>query len=51
MNASPANETTATPSWTVGGITVHRIDEVLLSPATGPWLLPDATTSAGTRGT
>ncbi|MFG3551468.1 MBL fold metallo-hydrolase [Streptomyces sp. NPDC047725] len=31
------------PSWTVGDITVHRIDEVPLPPATGPWLLPDAT--------
>lgn len=31
------------PSWTVGDITVHRVDEVLLPPATGPWLLPDAT--------
>ncbi|MEV0087944.1 MBL fold metallo-hydrolase [Saccharopolyspora sp. NPDC050642] len=35
------NEPAAT--WTVGGTTVHRIDEVLLPPATGPWLLPDAT--------
>lgn len=43
MNTSPADETTATPAWTVGGITVHRIDEVPLPPATGPWLLPDAT--------
>ena len=32
------------PSWTVGDVTVHRIDEVLLPPATGPWLLPGATT-------
>ncbi|MFD0312857.1 MBL fold metallo-hydrolase [Streptomyces flavalbus] len=31
------------PSWTVGGITVHRVDELPLPPATGPWLLPDAT--------
>ncbi|MEV5429281.1 MBL fold metallo-hydrolase [Streptomyces sp. NPDC052701] len=31
------------PSWTVGGITVHRIDETALPPATGPWLLPEAT--------
>ncbi|MGW0819432.1 MBL fold metallo-hydrolase [Streptomyces viridiviolaceus] len=44
MNTSPAIETTATPSWTVGAVTVHRIDEVLLPPATGSWLLPDATT-------
>jgi glyoxylase-like metal-dependent hydrolase (beta-lactamase superfamily II) len=34
----------APPSWTVGEVTVHRIDEVLLPPGTGPWLLPDATT-------
>ncbi|SFJ28777.1 Glyoxylase, beta-lactamase superfamily II [Amycolatopsis sacchari] len=31
------------PSWTVGEFTVHRIDEVSLPPATGPWLLPTAT--------
>ncbi|OCC12314.1 MBL fold metallo-hydrolase [Streptomyces sp. PTY087I2] len=31
------------PSWTVGDVTVHRIDEILLPPSTGPWLLPDAT--------
>ncbi|MFF1738399.1 MBL fold metallo-hydrolase [Streptomyces mirabilis] len=43
MNASPANETPTIPSWTVGDVTVHRIDEILLPPATGPWLLPDAT--------
>ncbi|MEU5512981.1 MBL fold metallo-hydrolase [Streptomyces griseoaurantiacus] len=34
---------TPIPSWTVGDITVHRIDEIPLPPATGPWLLPDAT--------
>ncbi|MGW1169459.1 MBL fold metallo-hydrolase [Streptomyces sp. NPDC002550] len=39
MRTSPA----PVPSWTVGDITVHRIDEILLPPATGPWLLPDAT--------
>ncbi|MER6565700.1 MBL fold metallo-hydrolase [Streptomyces sp. NPDC001093] len=39
MRTSPA----PVPSWTVGDITVHRIDETLLPPATGPWLLPDAT--------
>jgi glyoxylase-like metal-dependent hydrolase (beta-lactamase superfamily II) len=27
----------------VGDVTVHRIDEIPLPPATGPWLLPDAT--------
>lgn len=32
------------PSWSVGDVTVHCIDEVLLPPATGPWLLPGATT-------
>ncbi|ATL25149.1 MBL fold metallo-hydrolase [Streptomyces formicae] len=31
------------PYWTVGDITVHRIDETPLPPGTGPWLLPDAT--------
>ncbi|OKK16246.1 beta-lactamase [Streptomyces sp. CB00455] len=41
MHTSPA--ATPVPSWTVGGVTVHRIDEVALPPATGPWLLPDAT--------
>ncbi|MEV0279139.1 MBL fold metallo-hydrolase [Streptomyces sp. NPDC050610] len=40
MNTSPAP---LIPSWTVGGVTVHRVDEVPLPPATGPWLLPDAT--------
>ncbi|KDN76009.1 beta-lactamase [Streptomyces olindensis] len=44
MNTPPAVETTAIPSWTTGAVTVHRIDEVLLPPATGRWLLPDATT-------
>ncbi|MET8750259.1 MBL fold metallo-hydrolase [Streptomyces sp. NPDC004667] len=44
MNASPTDRTNAIPSWTVGAVTVHRIDEVPLPPATGPWLLPDATT-------
>ncbi|MFJ8282520.1 MBL fold metallo-hydrolase [Streptomyces griseoviridis] len=34
---------TAAPCWTVGDVTVHRVDEVLLPPATGPWLLPGAT--------
>ncbi|MFJ9789622.1 MBL fold metallo-hydrolase [Streptomyces globosus] len=36
--------TATAPAWTVGDdITVHRIDETLLPPATGPWLLPAAT--------
>ncbi|MFE6352912.1 MBL fold metallo-hydrolase [Streptomyces rochei] len=38
-----------TPSWTVGHTTVHRIDETLLPPATGPWLLPGATPEVVTR--
>ncbi|ARZ71831.1 beta-lactamase [Streptomyces albireticuli] len=29
--------------WTVGDITVHRVDEIPLPPETGPWLLPAAT--------
>ncbi|MEU1407929.1 MBL fold metallo-hydrolase [Streptomyces sp. NPDC005728] len=40
MRTSPA---ATAPSWTVGDVTVHRVDEVVLPPATGPWLLPDAT--------
>ncbi|MFJ7995915.1 MBL fold metallo-hydrolase [Streptomyces sp. NPDC096310] len=40
MRTPPA---TPLPSWTVGDLTVHRVDEVALPPATGPWLLPDAT--------
>ncbi|MFB7509155.1 MBL fold metallo-hydrolase [Streptomyces broussonetiae] len=43
MSTPPATAPTATPSWTVGDVTVHRIDEVPLPPATGPWLLPGAT--------
>jgi glyoxylase-like metal-dependent hydrolase (beta-lactamase superfamily II) len=43
MSTPPASTVTAAPSWTVGDITVHRIDEILLPPATGPWLLPGAT--------
>lgn len=34
---------TAVPSWTVGDVTVHRVDEAPLPPATGAWLLPGAT--------
>ncbi|MEV5703949.1 MBL fold metallo-hydrolase [Actinoallomurus sp. NPDC052274] len=45
MQNSPA---TPIPSWTVGDVTVHRVDEVLLPPATGPWLLPDATSEVVT---
>ncbi|MFI1838464.1 MBL fold metallo-hydrolase [Streptomyces olivaceoviridis] len=43
MSTAPAPDPAAAPSWTVGDVAVHRIDEVLLPPATGPWLLPDAT--------
>ncbi|MFF4397467.1 MBL fold metallo-hydrolase [Streptomyces sp. NPDC001480] len=43
MSTPRATDPTAVPSWTVGDVVVHRIDEVLLPPATGPWLLPDAT--------
>lgn len=31
------------PSWIVGEIVVHRIDETPLPPETGAWLLPEAT--------
>ncbi|MFF7791705.1 MBL fold metallo-hydrolase [Streptomyces sp. NPDC007991] len=34
---------TTPAAWTVGDLTVHRIDEIPLPPATGAWLLPDAT--------
>ncbi|MFJ4821081.1 MBL fold metallo-hydrolase [Streptomyces sp. NPDC088801] len=34
---------TTADHWTVGDVTVHRVDEAPLPPATGPWLLPDAT--------
>ncbi|MEU0297989.1 MBL fold metallo-hydrolase [Streptomyces sp. NPDC006175] len=37
------------PSWSVGGHTVRRIDETALPAATGPWLLPGATTDVVTR--
>jgi glyoxylase-like metal-dependent hydrolase (beta-lactamase superfamily II) len=38
-----ATDLPSAPVWAVGDITVHRIDEIPLPPATGPWLLPDAT--------
>ncbi len=44
-----ADSDMSTPSWTVGDTTVHRIDETLLPPATGPWLLPRATPDVVTR--
>lgn len=40
---SAPSSTTSTAAWTVGELTVHRIDEVPLPPQTGPWLLPAAT--------
>ncbi|MFF4189340.1 MBL fold metallo-hydrolase [Streptomyces sp. NPDC001691] len=43
MSTAPANHPAAAPTWTVGDVTIHRIDEIPLPPATGPWLLPDAT--------
>ncbi|WP_404952771.1 MBL fold metallo-hydrolase [Streptomyces sp. 147326] len=43
MSTPPATHPTTVPAWTVGDVTVHRIDETLLPPATGPWLLPAAT--------
>ncbi|WP_116202788.1 MBL fold metallo-hydrolase [Amycolatopsis circi] len=30
-------------SWTVGEVTVHRVDEIEFPAANGPWLLPGAT--------
>ncbi|MGW6057299.1 MBL fold metallo-hydrolase [Streptomyces sp. NPDC055189] len=38
-----AASTPESPAWTVGDLTVRRIDEVHLPPQTGPWLLPGAT--------
>jgi glyoxylase-like metal-dependent hydrolase (beta-lactamase superfamily II) len=35
--------TPAHPAWDLGGIVVRRIDETVLPPQTGPWLLPEAT--------
>ncbi|MFF3646531.1 MBL fold metallo-hydrolase [Streptomyces sp. NPDC002564] len=47
MTAHTAPDAPATPppaaSWTVGDVTVHRIDETALPARTGPWLLPGAT--------
>ncbi|MFI9645758.1 MBL fold metallo-hydrolase [Streptomyces sp. NPDC052040] len=50
---APGDSTTpaapAVPAWSLGGLTVHRIDEVPLPAATGPWLLPGATPDVVTR--
>ncbi|MFD6187806.1 MBL fold metallo-hydrolase [Streptomyces sp. NPDC060275] len=43
MSTAPATHRTAVPSWTVGDVLVHRVDEVPLPAATGAWLLPAAT--------
>ncbi|GLV92035.1 MBL fold metallo-hydrolase [Streptomyces lavendulae subsp. lavendulae] len=40
MHAAPP---AVAPSWAVGSVTVHRIDEIPLPSQTGPWLLPAAT--------
>ncbi|MFI7100893.1 MBL fold metallo-hydrolase [Streptomyces sp. NPDC050161] len=45
MPSSP-NTPDSAPTWAVGDLLVHRIDEVTLPPQTGPWLLPDATPDA-----
>ncbi|UNZ19588.1 MBL fold metallo-hydrolase [Streptomyces sp. 891-h] len=37
------------PSWTVGDLTVHRVDEVSLPAPTGRWLLPGATADVVAR--
>ncbi|MCF3135985.1 MBL fold metallo-hydrolase [Streptomyces olivochromogenes] len=44
-----APQTFTGPSWTVGDVTVHRVDEAPLPPQTGPWLLPGATTDVVTE--
>jgi glyoxylase-like metal-dependent hydrolase (beta-lactamase superfamily II) len=31
------------PAWSLGGTVVRRIEEIVLPPQTGPWLLPEAT--------
>ncbi|MBL1104557.1 MBL fold metallo-hydrolase [Streptomyces sp. 5-8] len=43
MGTAPAVDPTAIPVWNVGDVAVHRVDEIPLPAATGPWLLPDAT--------
>ncbi|MGW5738513.1 MULTISPECIES: MBL fold metallo-hydrolase [Streptomyces] len=47
MSATPHHAAPHSPgtsaAWTVGDLTVHRVDEVSLPPQTGPWLLPGAT--------
>ncbi|MER6441573.1 MBL fold metallo-hydrolase [Streptomyces sp. NPDC001185] len=43
MDTAPATLPDPAAFWTVGAITVYRIDEILLPPSTGSWLLPSAT--------
>lgn len=47
MHTDPVMNTTTParthPAWDLGGTVVHRIDEIVLPPQTGPWLLPEAT--------
>ncbi|AUG75176.1 MBL fold metallo-hydrolase [Kitasatospora sp. MMS16-BH015] len=38
MSAHPA-----APSWSLGDLRIHRIDEITLPAETGSWLLPEAT--------
>ncbi|MFJ7779552.1 MBL fold metallo-hydrolase [Streptomyces yangpuensis] len=45
----PAAPPAAAPSWAVGSVVVHRIDEIPLPPQTGPWLLPAATAEVVTE--
>ncbi|MGW7004531.1 MBL fold metallo-hydrolase [Streptomyces sp. NPDC054933] len=45
----PHGSTSAAPTWTVGELLVHRIDETALPPQTGPWLLPAATSDVVSR--
>ncbi|WP_394436701.1 MBL fold metallo-hydrolase [Streptomyces sp. SGAir0957] len=42
-DATDGSEGSAGGTWTVGDVVVHRVDEIPLPPATGAWLLPDAT--------
>ncbi|MFE1176181.1 MBL fold metallo-hydrolase [Streptomyces sp. NPDC058773] len=40
---STSSSSSQDPTWDLGDLTIHRIDEVALPPQTGPWLLPAAT--------
>ena len=48
-SASKPDVPASLPFWAVGDVTVHRIDELLLPPSTGRWLLPGATADMVTR--